>query len=264
MGTWQYSTKWFVSVVLFVILIIALPAHLVLAQAAAPDGNDQADVGWERVRARVISPDEALLSAAVPGRIKRFYVRAGEQFRAGQVLVALDCSVAEAQLAEARIELEVAEQNRAARELLAETRSVGELELELSRISVRQAQASIEVVQAELKQCRVKAPFNGVVSKRHFNEAEFVQAGEPLLEVLNDTRLQAEFLVPSRWLADMAVGQSIEIDVDELSRPVSGSIQRLGVSVNPVSQSLLVVAQLSGDLDDVRVGMSGTVRFKPE
>lgn len=259
----HYSVKWFASLALFVILALALAlqAHLVSAQDSA---GGSSEAGQQQVRARVISQDDASLSAAVSGRIERFHVREGERIRSGQVLMALDCSVAEAQLAEAIIELEVAQQNRAAREQLAETRSVGELELELARISVRQAQASIDVVEAQLGQCQIKAPFSGVVSKRHFNQAEFVRAGEPVLDVLNDTRLEAEFLVPSRWLPEMVVGNLIDIQLDELDRSVTGVIHRLGVSVNPVSQSLLVVAQLSGDLDDVRVGMSGTVRFKSE
>lgn len=249
---------------MLVVTVFIVPSQVVWAQELPAPSLESADTERERVRARIVSLDEARLSAAVPAVIKQFHVREGERFNQGDVLVSLDCRVSEARLSEARVELEAAKQNRSARELLAETRSVGELELELARISVRQVQSSIETVQAELNQCRILAPFDGVVSKRHFNQAEFVRVGEPLLEVFDDSRLEAEFLVPSRWLPDQAIGDRIQIEIDELNRPIGGTIKRLAVSVNPVSQSLLVVGQLSDDLEGVRVGMSGSVRFLTE
>lgn len=239
-------------------LSLALPTQGALAQQVVAE---RSEAGSERVRARVVPLDEARLSAATEALVEQIHVHEGERFERGDLLVSLNCRVTEARLAEARVELESAKKNRTARERLAETRSVGALELELARISVRQVQASMETIQAELDRCRIVAPFDGIVSKVHFNEAEFVRMGEPLIEVLNDTRLEAEFLVPSRWLPRLAVGDRLEIDADELNRPIAGSIKRLGVTVNPVSRSLLVVAELSDVQDGVRVGTSGSVRF---
>lgn len=250
--TLAISFSWVVSLFVF--------GQFALAQRSTPN-NDQSDSNQELVRARIISQDEARLSSSVPARIEQIFVREGERFKKGQLLVSLDCKIAEARLVKAKIELEAAIQNRTAREMLAQTRSVGELELELARISVRQVQSNIDIVDAELNQCRVLAPFDGVVAKSHFNQAEFVRLGEPLLEVFNDARLQAEFLVPSRWLLNLSVGDRIQIDIEELNRSIEGTIKRLGPRINPISQSLLVVVQLSGDLDHVLLGMSGSVRF---
>lgn len=250
--TLAISFSWVVSLFVF--------GQFALAQRSTPN-NDQSDSNQELVRARIVSENETRLSSSISAQIEQIFVREGERFNQGQLLVSLDCKIAEARLAKAKVELEAAMQNLTAREMLAETRSVGELELELARISARQVQSNIDIVEAELNQCRVFAPFDGVVAKIHFNEAEFVRLGEPLLEVFNDGRLQAEFLVPSRWLLNLSVGDRIQIDIEELNRPIEGTIMRLGPRINPVSQSLIVVVQLSGDLDNVLLGMSGLVRF---
>ncbi|PND66297.1 HlyD family efflux transporter periplasmic adaptor subunit, partial [Escherichia coli] len=83
---------------------------------------------------------------------------------------------------------------------LAELNSVGQLDLDLSRSAVNKARAEIGANQAVMAKCSVGAPFAGRVAEQKVREQQFVQAGQPLLDIIDDSVLELEFLVPSRWL----------------------------------------------------------------
>ncbi|CAK0764628.1 hypothetical protein WCLP8_3730004 [uncultured Gammaproteobacteria bacterium] len=51
-------------------------------------------------------------------------------------------------------------------------------------------------------------------------EHQYVQAGQPLLEILDDSVLEVEFIAPSSWLAWLKAGASFKVTVEETGKPI--------------------------------------------
>ena len=114
----------------------------------------------------------------------------------------------------------------------------------------------------QLGKCEIVAPFNGRVAEQKVREQQYVQPGQALLEVLDDSALEVEFIMPSRWLRSVRVGSTVQIAVDETGRSYPARVQRLGARVDPVSQSVKVIATIDGRHPDLMAGMSGRVLVK--
>jgi multidrug resistance efflux pump len=124
---------------------------------------------------------------------------------------------------------------------------------------VGKTRAEMSQIRVMLGKCGVAAPFNGRVAEQKVREQQYVQPGQALLEVLDDSVLEVEFIMPSRWLAQVQVGSAVQIAVDETGKAYPAKVLRLGARVDPVSQSIKVVAAIDGRPRELVAGMSGRV-----
>jgi RND family efflux transporter MFP subunit len=217
----------------------------------------------EELRAQLSPRDYTTLAAEISAKIDRIAVKEGQSFRAGQLLVSLDCSLQRAQQRRAQAELAGADEMLAANRRLAQLDAIGQVEFNVSRTQAEKLRAELAYVNVTLAKCTLVAPFGGRVAEQKAREQQFVQAGQPLLDILDDSALELEFLAPSRWLAWLKPGHAFKVSIDETGRIYPARITRIGARVDPVSQSVKAAATIDGRFPDLIAGMSGHLLLSP-
>jgi RND family efflux transporter MFP subunit len=225
--------------------VAAAPA----ASALAVPANAPA-IERQEIRAQLMPRRYTTVAAEIGAKVNRIPLAEGSAFKAGQLLVSFDCSLQHAQLQKAQAELDGAAQTLKSNQRLAELNSVGQLDLDLSRSAVNKARAEIGANQAVMAKCSVAAPFAGRVAEQKVREQQFVQAGQPLLDIIDDSVLELEFLVPSRWLGWLKVGSAFQVQIDETGKTYPAKFIRIGARVDPVSPSVKVAAAVGGRVPD--------------
>jgi RND family efflux transporter MFP subunit len=216
----------------------------------------------QEIRAQLLPRRYTTVAAEIGAKINRLPIAEGGSFRAGQLLVAFDCTLQVAQTERAQAELEGASSTLKANQRLAELNSVGQLDLELSRSATTKARAEVGANQAVLGKCNVAAPFAGRVAEQRVREQQYVQAGQPLLDIIDDSVLELEFLVPSRWLSWLRPGVPFQVTIDETGKTYPAKFTRIGARVDAVSQSVKVAAAVHGRFPELMAGMSGRIQVK--
>ncbi|MEP7247016.1 MAG: efflux RND transporter periplasmic adaptor subunit [Gammaproteobacteria bacterium] len=232
-----------------------------LAANEAPSA-DTPSLDKQDIRAQLSPRRYTSLAAEIGAKIDRIAVREGESFKAGQTLIKLDCSLQAAQSQRAAAALFAADKSVSANRRLAELNSVGQLELDTAEAELAKARADVALTAATLSKCNVAAPFAGRVAEQKMREKQFVQVGQPILDILDDTSLELEFIVPSRWLAWLKPGYAFLVRIDETADTYPAKITRLGARVDPVSQSIKITAVIDGRFPRLIAGMSGRVELK--
>jgi len=233
------------------------------ASTARPAGPARVAMERQDIRAQLMPRRYTTIAAEIGAKVASIPVGEGGAFRAGQVLVSFDCSLQKAQLDKAQAELEGADQTLQANLRLEQLNSVGQLELDLSKSAVNKARAEVGANRAVLAKCQVAAPFAGRVAEQKVREQQYVQPGQALLDILDDSVLELEFLVPSVWLRWLKVGGSFEVQIDETRKTYPAKFTRIGARVDPVSQSVKVAAAIHGKFPELMAGMSGKVLITP-
>lgn len=227
--------------------------------AAAP----KTTIDRQEIRAQLAPQRYTTLAAEIGARINRLSAKEGTSFKAGQPLIGFDCSLQAAQQQRARAALTGAERTLSANQRLAELGSIGKVELDLSQAEVGKARAEISSTGAMLGKCQINAPFSGRVADLRVREGQYVQPGQALMEILDDSVLELEFLVPSKWLAWLSVGYGFQVKIDETGKTYPAKVLRIGARVDPVSQSIKLVAAIDGRFPDLLSGMSGRINLAP-
>ncbi len=217
----------------------------------------------QEIRAQLTPRRYTTLAAEIGAKVQQLPVAEGGAFRAGQVLVVFDCTLQQAQLQKAQAELDGVEQTHRTNQRLAELNSVGQLEVDLSKAAELKARAEVGAGKAVMGKCQIHAPFAGRVAEQKVREQQYAQAGQPLLDVIDDSVLELEFLVPSRWLAWLKPGVKFEVQIDETRKTYPARFTRIGARVDPVSQSVKVAAAIDGKFPELIAGMSGKVQVTP-
>jgi len=217
----------------------------------------------QEIRAQLLPRRYTTVAAEIGAKINRLPIAEGNAFRTGQLLVSFDCTLQQAQLQKAQAELDGAEQTLKSNQRLAELNSVGQLELDLSHAAVGKAKAEVGANRAVLNKCGVAAPFSGRVAEQKVREQQYVQPGQALLDIIDDSVLELEFLVPSSWLSWLRVGGKFQVQIDETRKSYPAKFIRIGARVDPVSQSVKVTAAIDGKFSELIAGMSGRVQVTP-
>lgn len=238
------------------LLLLPLVAALLCAPVLA--------AGDPLVRAQLTPRRVAAISAELAGKVRTVHAAEGATFRAGDTLVSFDDALQRAQFERAEAVLAAAEKIYASNRRLHQLNSVGQIELDLSAAEIAKARAELAYATALLARCRIVAPFDGRVAEQRVHDEEFVQAGQPLLELIGNEMPQIDFLAPSKWLAWVRPGQPLAVHIDETSQAYSATVERVSARVDPVSQSVKIVARFDVPSPELIAGMSGTISLEPE
>lgn len=217
----------------------------------------------QEIRAQLMPRRYTTVAAEIGARVNALPVTESAAFKEGQLLVSFDCSLQQAQLEKAKADLEGAEFTHKANQRLLELNSIGQLEFDLSRSAVSKARAETGANLAVLAKCSVMAPFAGRVAEQKVREQQYVQPGQALLDILDDSVLELEFLVPSNWLSWLKPGHRLRVQIDETRKTYPARFIRIGARVDPVSQSIKVAATIDGRFPELIAGMSGRVQVSP-
>lgn len=249
-------------------LVLAILGHSAWsAEPARPVPNPplstaNAALDNREIRAQLLPRRYTTLAAEIGAKVNRLPVAEGGRFKAGETLVRFDCSLQQAQLNKAKAALGATEKTWSANKRLNELNSVGKVEMELSEAEVAKARAEVAANAAVLDKCSLSAPFAGRIAEQRVREQQFVQPGQVLLEILDDSQLELEFIVPSKWLVWLKTGDAFQVAIDETGRSYPARVQRIGAKVDPVSQSVKLSAAIDGKFNELIAGMSGRVLLK--
>lgn len=224
-----------------------------------------ADFAVDKVELRAqLSPIRyTTLAAEFGAQINQFNLSEGERVTAGQKLVTFDCSLQRAQLSKVRAELAGAENLFAGNQKLAKLGAIGQLELKSAEVEVQKARADIHYLRTLLSKCEIASPFNGRVGTVSAQMGQFVQPGQPLLEIFDDSSLELAFIVPSRWMSWFTVGTAFEVAIEDTGKAYPAILVRTSGRADPVSQSVRAFAQIKGEHSELIAGMSGRLIIRP-
>lgn len=231
-----------------ILLLMTAPA---LAQDTSPG-----------VRGVIRAPARVALRTDLAATILDVHKRDGEAFSKDEPLISFDCARLEAERKAASARRRAAGVEYGQKAHLLKHGAAGKGEVDLASAQVALADAEIELAQSRMADCVIEAPFDGRIVETHVAGHEMPDAGSPLLTVIDDSCLEIELVVPSRWLSVLSPGQTFPFAVDETATVETARIERIGAEVDPVSQTVMIIAVFEQRPAGILAGMSGSARFE--
>jgi len=207
------------------------------------------------------SNESVVLRPEVSGRIASIGFRDGQTVRRGQLLVGLDATLNEAEVAQAQAEFDLAASNLKRTEDLARQSFVSSSAQDQAASTVQVAEARLKLAEARLAKMRILAPFDGVVGIRNVSIGDYVKDGADLINVEDIRRLKVDFRLPERYFTQLKTGLPVEVVADALpGARYLGSVDAINPRVDASGRSLEVRAKLDNTDGRLRPGMFARVR----
>jgi RND family efflux transporter MFP subunit len=221
------------------------------------------EIGKQDIRAQLSAVTYNSIASELNARISELPFKEGQAFKVGQVLVVFDCATQQAQFQKTKAVLSIADRNYQTNKKLLALGSVGRVEYENSYSEFLKAKAENDELAAVLARCNVLAPYSGLVVEQKVRPQQFVQAGQPLIDILDKGALELEFVAPSKWSPWLVEGYKFEIKLDETGKSYPAKITRINGKIDPVSQTIKVAAVIDGEFKEISPGMSGVLVITP-
>ncbi|QYF92713.1 efflux RND transporter periplasmic adaptor subunit [Massilia sp. PAMC28688] len=234
------------------VMALALPAAAQVRQAAPPA---------DAIRVLLVAENEAVISSQVAARVVSLPAALGSRVRKGDILVRFDCAEQAARLNMSEAELLSARETNASKQELKAYRSASELDVRLAQAAVTKAQAQVNVVKAQMGYCSISAPFSARLVKLRVRAHETVAAGQPLLDLVDNSSFRFQLHVPSRWLSWLGEGTAFNITVDETGKTYPAKVKVINGRVDPASRTVELTGVIAGKHPELIAGMSGSARF---
>lgn len=233
------------------------------AQQPGPAGPPSANAAAPEIRVQLSPLHSATLSSEMAGRIDKIATRVGDRFHQGDVLIQFDCALPRAQMSKAQAIVTQAERTLEINRRLVTLKSMSQLELDVSAAEVLKDKADLVGAEAVASKCSIAAPFTGVTVEQKAREFQYATPGQPLLDILDDHAFEVELVAPSHWLSWLKPGYAFRVRIDETDKTYPARVTRLGGRVDPVSRSIKVIGEITGDAPELMAGMSGRATVTP-
>lgn len=218
----------------------------------------------------------ATIKSKVSGVVEATTLQEGMAVHAGQVLARIDqadlrarLQQQQAQLDEAQAKLAMATKNETNSQALLTQKYISQNAfdstqntVDLARANVKSASAMVELARIALNDGVIKAPIDGVVSKRHVQAGEKLALDMPVYSIVNLSELILEAQVPASEIPRVKVGQDVKFRVDGFAqRDFHGQVARINPSTEAGSRAMLVYISVKNEDSALRAGMfaKGTI-----
>jgi RND family efflux transporter MFP subunit len=132
-------------------------------------------------------------------------------------------------------------QNEQAQKQLADLQRVGkEQALKSAEGQKESAQGKYHGAAAQLSYSLIKSPIDGVVTDRPLYVGDLATANQPLLTVMNISKLIAKGHIPQSEAAQLKVGNAAQLKVPGMDEPIEGKVTLVSPALDPGSTTIEV------------------------
>jgi len=220
--------------------------------------------------------NEATVSAQTSGRIIAVNYDVDDYVEKGSIIVQFDDSAQKARLERARAKLVEAEArfNEArtdferikdiyARKLVSKSRyDKAEAAYKSARAQLNAARAALREAEVQYQYTRVRAPYSGIVTKRHVQVGEVAHVGTPLMTGVSLEELRVVVHVPQRSIQGVRTHQQAEVFLNDRETPVPVEHITFFPYADPATHSFRVRAYLKKGVEGLFPGMFVKTAFR--
>lgn len=198
--------------------------------------------------------NRAEILARTHGVVEKIAHEEGDVVRANQELLRLEDDEARLRLQQAEVALQEQRSIFERQEASFRQQVVSAAEFDLAKANVEKSEVERDLADHALSYTRVRAPFDGTVTRRLVEVGQTVNEGTPLFEIANFKPLLARIHVPAKEMGALRVGQPVELMLDSNSERLSGVVRLVSPIIDPNSGTVKVTVHVNDYPEGTRPG----------
>jgi membrane fusion protein (multidrug efflux system) len=201
------------------------------------------------------------VASEIAGTVVSIDIPEGQRVEPRHVLARLDDAEARAALAIAAARLRNARDRLARLESLRAQSVSSEQAFDDAKSVFDAAEGEFEKAETRLQKTTIRAPFTGALGLRQVNVGQYVEPGDPVVEITQVNPLELVFSLPQRHVSEIAVGQSVLGLVGLCEARFEGRVHAVDPRIDPATRTVRVHALVPNEDGSLYSGMSVRVRL---
>ncbi len=196
------------------------------------------------------------IKAEIDGVVQEILFEEGQQIEKGQLLVKLDETRLAANLAQAEANFKLSEANFARSKQLFDEKLISQQEYDQAAATFQANQANLDFSRRQLKDARIVAPFEGIVSSRQISPGQIITKNSIISWLIDLDPVKVEFHVPEKFLGQVKTKQQIKVGIEAYpNEDFQGEVFFVSPYVDLTNRTALVKAYIPNKEMKLKPGM---------
>jgi membrane fusion protein (multidrug efflux system) len=180
---------------------------------------------------------------------------------AGHLLARVDDAEARAALSVARARLTNSEARLRRLRSLRASRVSSEQALDDAVAEFDAARGEVDEAETRLRKTEIRAPFAGILGLRLVNQGQYLDPGDPIVEITQVDPLEIEFGLPQRHSGELELGQVVLGTVGQCGQRFEARVDAIDPRVDPATRAVRLQAAVPNPDGKLLPGMAVRLRL---
>lgn len=196
------------------------------------------------------------LNFAVGGTVERVLASEGQKVSKGQLLAELSSPMVRNAYNSSKASLKQAEDAYTRLSELYQKGSLPEIKFIEMETSLEQAKAMEAISRKNLEDCKIYAPFTGMIAKRFIEEGQNATMNTPAFKIVSIDDIDVKVSVPESEIGSIRTGQSATVTVSALgNKQYTGVVNMKGIEANSISHTYDITIRVTNSQSELMPGM---------
>jgi RND family efflux transporter MFP subunit len=175
------------------------------------------------------------------GVLSQVYVKEGQRVNKGQILAKIDDGGLSQQLAQLKIQAELAKTTFERQKRLWDQKIGSEIQYLQAKSTYEAQQQAVNQLEQQVGKTNVRAPFSGIIDDVITEQGSVVAPGQSqLFRIVNLDDMYIETDVPERYMTDITKGKDVKVNFPVLGKEMDAKIRQAGNFINPANRTFKV------------------------
>ncbi|WP_299382516.1 efflux RND transporter periplasmic adaptor subunit [uncultured Lacinutrix sp.] len=214
------------------------------------------------LQGNVTTKNLLIITPEFSGILTNVYVTEGQRVSKGQILAKVDDGGLSQQLAQYKIQADLAKTTFERQERLWNQKIGSEIQYLQAKSSYEAQQQAINQLQQQLNKTTVRAPFSGTIDDVITEKGSVVGAGQtPLIQIVNLDKMYIETDVPESYVADVVKGKNVTVEFPILGKTIDTKIRQAGDVINPANRTFKVEIDVPNKDKSVKPNLTARLKI---
>lgn len=191
-----------------------------------------------------VAEDQVMVSSEASGYLKEVYFREGAYKREGELLAKINDAELQAQKRKMMVQLDYARAEQLRAEKLSEFEAIPMEEVDQLRNATQLIEADIAILDAQIAQTNIYAPFSGRIGLKLMSEGAYVSPGMSIVELLRMNPIKLEFFIPEKLAGSVTSGNEVSFTIPASKDTFQAKIYLVSPTLDENNRSLRMRCRL--------------------
>ncbi len=214
------------------------------------------------LQGNVTTKDLLVITPEYNGILTNVYVKEGQQVSKGQTLAKIDDGGLSQQLAQLKIQADLAKTTYERQKRLWDQNIGSEIQYLQAKSTYESQQEAVNQMQQQIAKTVVKAPFSGTIDDVITEQGSVVAAGvSSLMRIVNLNNMYIETEVPERYVSNVTKGRDVIVELPVLNKKIDTKIRQAGDVINPANRTFKVEIEVPNKDKSIKPNLTAKLKI---
>ena len=196
------------------------------------------------------------------GVLTNVYVKEGQKVQKGAVLAKIDDGGLSQQLAQLKIQSELAKTTFERQQRLWDQKIGSEMQYLQAKSNYEAQDQAIAQLEQQVAKTMVRAPFSGTIDDVFTEQGSVVMTGQSqLMRIVNLNNMYIETDVPEKYIANITRGKKVEIEFPILGKKIDSKVRQVSDFINPSNRTFKVEISVPNKEHNIKPNLTAKLRI---